>query len=145
MTDQKNGTEPPVVIVSVEEFTKLFGDRLNTEAMVKDMATRFLKYGGSYAPLEPEPETLDDYDRKAGDRVKYAPGDDFEDLSPYELLPGDVGTVIGVSVHGIIVRWDRIGRDVPVYNGELDDLGILEELADLASDKESYPMIKREN
>lgn len=142
MTDPKTGTEPKVhQVTSIEEFTKIFGDRFNTEAVVTDMASRFLKYGGSFQRIGPD--TLEDYNLKVSDRVKYEPGDEPED-NP-ELVPGDVGSVVGISWQGVIVRWDRLGKDIPVYIGELDNLGILEELADLASDKESYPMTKRTN
>jgi hypothetical protein len=143
VTDPKKTTNPTVEVktVTVEEFMKLFGNSLNTEAMFKAAAERFLHYGNSYERIGVP--TLEDHGYKAGDRVKYAPGDEPEDIP--ELIPGDVGTVVGTDGYGIAVRWDRIGRDVPIYNGELDELGILEQLADLASDKETFPMTKSVN
>lgn len=134
--------KPKTEITTVEEFERLFG-RIDL-AIIRVQALNMFKYGGAFVSLEPREETLEDYDRKVGDRVKYEPGDYPEDLDS-ELRPGDVGTVVGIDRLGIVVRWDRIAKDLSIYNGELDDLGILEELADLASDKESFPMTKRAN
>ena len=144
MTDPiKKTTKPVVELKTVEEFMKLFGNDIarDTEVMFKAAADRFFRYGNAYERIGVP--TLEDHGYRVGDRVKYAPGDEPEDIP--ELVPGDIGTVVGTDGYGVAVRWDRIGRDVPIYNGELDDLGRLEQLADLASDKESFPMTKSVN
>lgn len=130
-------------MTTVDEFTKLFG-KLNLNSKVFRWASSYAKYGESFSRINPTvEEELSDLGLKLWQRVTYAPGDEPE-YNP-ELVPGDVGTIVGVGYDGIWVRWDRLNKDIAIYNGELGEPGILEQLADMASVKESYPMTKRAN
>jgi hypothetical protein len=131
-------------IVTIEEFAEIFGTA-NIDSAITLQIRDLFKYSNSFARINPTAEeALSDAGFKLGERVNYAPGEASEDVGG-EIQPGDVGSVVGVDDCGVRVRWDRLGKDISVYDGELGELGILEELADLASHQENFPMIKRPN